>query len=916
MFSEVQLHADILRHDSRKRLALGRVASKMTSSCLSSQGTQLTKPIEPVVSINNQAVAIEPYESRYLIDFEHVKQIGKGGFGVAFESLNKLDGGHYAVKRIILPLQEDKREKVLREVKALAKLNHPGIVRYYQSWTERPSPGWQEATDRQLYISAAKMDTDSHYSSSSTNGQPGQLAAPVAHSKALPANGTEQLSSKSNSSIIFSSSRGRSEPFMIYGNQNGGCCRNRDNGSSAASSSLSSCGTPFQSDNGTTSGQFSGDSSITSSSSSSSSSCCQSSSTSSSSNCSNEAKITGPLRMPPTGQSLSEGSDIVVFEPKAPLPLIPKAYLYIQMELCRESTLKEWIAKNNSGRNTKTVMAMFKKIVDAVDYIHGQELMHRDLKPSNIFLDQNGAIKIGDFGLATCCKMGQIVQTLASYRNNDHTKYIGTRLYMSPEQTKSATYTNKVDIFALGVILFEMLVPFKTEMERVTTLTAVRSRQFPENFETTYPVEHAIITDLLAQDPAARPTASSLKYSLRLYTPMYSRLEEYDDEELALTDIAAQVYAKMNPNTSRAAVLLRRTRFGSLYVKNFEYIQFLGSGSFGIVFGAKNRSDNRVYAIKRIQICYKTQALKTLKKQLDDIAKLNHPHIVKYYCAWTKRPPNDDHPDIGAVGVRSNNNDNEKVLRSLVKRRYKTKHSDFGTTTDSDDEDADSSETFYMYMQMELCRKSTLKDWLSETNCTREKEVFAKIFEMIVDAVNCVHLKGIIHRNLKPSNIFFSMEGTVKVGDFAFETTDSSQDGGFVHRMNHMSAFMGDSVYEAPERFTDSYTNKVDVYSLGMIYFELLVEIDTFFDRFGALSTVSLAARRGEKIPDDYIRMFRGQADLLQRMLSVDPKQRPTVAEIKKIVGAINNSAMPAKKVVDEGMKALLCRLCSNNYSF
>lgn len=83
----------------------------------------------------------ETFTSRYLQDFEPVQCLGKGGFGVVFEAKNRLDDINYAVKRIRLPKVEEARRKVMREVKFLAKLDHKNIVRYFNTWLERPPAG-------------------------------------------------------------------------------------------------------------------------------------------------------------------------------------------------------------------------------------------------------------------------------------------------------------------------------------------------------------------------------------------------------------------------------------------------------------------------------------------------------------------------------------------------------------------------------------------------------------------------------------------------------------------------------------------------------------------------------------------------------------------------------------------------------
>lgn len=74
-------------------------------------------------------------------------------------------------------------------------------------------------------------------------------------------------------------------------------------------------------------------------------------------------------------------------------------------------------------------------------------------------------------------------------KNSLHTAYVGTHLYMSPEQINGQGYNYKVDIYSLGIILFELLIPFVTEMERITTLINLRKSVFPNNFNNDYPSE-------------------------------------------------------------------------------------------------------------------------------------------------------------------------------------------------------------------------------------------------------------------------------------------------------------------------------------------------------------------------------------------------------------------------------------------
>lgn len=63
-----------------------------------------------------------------------------------------------------------------------------------------------------------------------------------------------------------------------------------------------------------------------------------------------------------------------------------------------------------------------------------------------------------------------------------HTACVGTHLYMSPEQANGKSYNYKVDIYSLGIIFFELLTPFSTDMERAMVLTDLRKSIFPSYF--------------------------------------------------------------------------------------------------------------------------------------------------------------------------------------------------------------------------------------------------------------------------------------------------------------------------------------------------------------------------------------------------------------------------------------------------
>lgn len=127
---------------------------------------------------------------------------------------------------------------------------------------------------------------------------------------------------------------------------------------------------------------------------------------------------------------------------------------YIVMEYIRGRTLKQMILQRGALPKDEAVEIM-KQLVSAVNHAHENNIIHRDIKPQNILVKDDGTVKITDFGIALAHDAIQLTQSDA---------VLGSAHYIAPETTKGEVASVQTDIYALGIVFYELLsgtVPFK-----------------------------------------------------------------------------------------------------------------------------------------------------------------------------------------------------------------------------------------------------------------------------------------------------------------------------------------------------------------------------------------------------------------------------------------------------------------------
>ena len=207
--------------------------------------------------------------------------------------------------------------------------------------------------------------------------------------------------------------------------------------------------------------------------------------------------------------------------------------LYISMELCPGTTLRDWIRVRPRGDiQAGAGTHIFRSLCEALRYIHAHGLIHRDVKPANVLVHRGSSaleptVKLMDFGLAVFDdrveRNDRGARTVYAESGGGKTSHdakkkfsvgVGTASYCAPEQRGgTGLYSSAVDMYSTGVVLVEMLTALgaeATESERLHLIADAKRLELPESLTKSFPKHAALARELLSSDPGARPTAAAV----------------------------------------------------------------------------------------------------------------------------------------------------------------------------------------------------------------------------------------------------------------------------------------------------------------------------------------------------------------------------------------------------------------------
>ncbi len=477
--------------------------------------------------------------------------------------------------------------------------------------------------------------------------------------------------------------------------------------------------------------------------------------------------------------------------------------------------------------DAERVAAIGEQIAAGLAAAHAQGIVHRDIKPHNVWMQEDGRLKVLDFGLARLQRGAPDEDVLTVTGTG---MLPGTAAYMSPEQALGHAVTTATDVFSLGTLLYELttrLHPFRSE-------SVYRTMQLIVEHQPPAPSQHSalvpgwldeLILHMLDKDPQRRPNAAEVRRLLaERRTSPAARGAGHILARVATGE--ATLAAGLSPAVSGA----RDGDRAGVRLGEFDLLSIIGSGGMAVVYRARQAELGREVALKCMRAGNEKWE-RRFRREMQALASVKHPHLVEIYSSGAAEGHSYyamefiDGADLTAVCQHLTHSDSEQfdeqtwrsaltVASDAVRARERAIH-DAPTVVSLRRDDTDGSQL----------ASSDVK--LYESPAYVQQIVRTMI--QIAEALGALHRAGIVHRDVKPSNIMLARDGSRAVLiDPGIARLINDAD----HRLTQTHEVVGTLLYASPEQVLSVGTldHRSDIYSVGATLWELL----TFRPLFGA----------------------------------------------------------------------------------
>ncbi len=231
-----------------------------------------------------------------------------------------------------------------------------------------------------------------------------------------------------------------------------------------------------------------------------------------------------------------------------------KGHHFIVMEYCPGKTLKQMI-KERGALLKEEAVDIIRQLASATAEAHRRGIIHRDIKPQNVIVKADGSVKMLDFGIALAKGSMQLTQA-----NN----VMGSVHYLAPELAHGKPATPQSDIYALGIVLFEMLtgdVPFKAESAVQVALMQMRN-EFPDMLSINPMIPQPlvnIVSRATAKDPGMRYRSCDAMLS-DLKTCLYPERADETPLHLEMQPVTDKAEAGKAPSSNMYAAVVKKRK--------------------------------------------------------------------------------------------------------------------------------------------------------------------------------------------------------------------------------------------------------------------------------------------------------------------------------------------------------------------
>ncbi|XP_057178273.1 ribosomal protein S6 kinase alpha-3 isoform X3 [Triplophysa rosa] len=507
----------------------------------------------------------------------------------------------------------------------------------------------------------------------------------------------------------------------------------------------------------------------------------------------------------------------------------------------------------------------------ALDHLHGLGIIYRDLKPENILLDEEGHIKLTDFGLS---------KESIDHENKAYS-FCGTVEYMAPEVVNRRGHTYSADWWSYGVLMFEMLtgtLPFQGKDRKETMTMILKAKLGMPQFLSAE--AQSLLRSLFKRNPSNRFGAGPDGVEEIKRHPFYATI---DWNKL----FRREIYPPFKPASGRP---------DDTFYFDPEFTAKTPKDSPGVPPSANANQLFRGFSFVAISSEEESQPLQS--NSMTSIVQQLHRNVNQFNDAYEVR----EDIGVGSYSVCKRCIQKSTGMEYAVKIINKAKrdpteeveillrygqHPNIITLKDVYDDGRS------VYLVTELLMGGELLDKILRQNFFSEREASAVLYT-ITKTVEYLHAQGVVHRDLKPSNILYVDESgnpeSIRICDFGFAKQLRAENG-LLMTPCYTANFVAPEVLKK-----QGYDAACDIWSLGVLLYTMLTGFTPFAN--GPEDTPEeILARIGSgkfSLTGGYWNSVSSEAkDLVSKMLHVDPHQRLTAAQVLRHPWIVHKELLP-----------------------